>query len=308
VLLGGGGEDVLDGGAGRDVLDGGVGADEMIGGANIDRVVYGALDGQSVTLDNVRDDGAPGELDNVHSDVEDVAGGAGDDSLIGSDAANVLDGGEGNDRLEGRGDIDTYLGGAGADTLLAVDGLGEQVDCGDDADGGEADAVDALIACEAVVFTRRALPDVDGDGVALPGDCDDANAAIKPGATEVLNNDIDENCDGRPDFDRDGDGALARPGGADCDDGDAAIGPRAPEVRGNRVDENCDGPAEPFPIVDANVTLTSQFFPESRITLLLGLRVLDLRGRETVRLTCRGRGCRRNVDRTVRARRNQRST
>ena len=81
--------------------------------------------------------------------------------------------------------------------------------------------------------------DGDADGVEASADCDDADAAIRPGAPEVFGNGVDEDCNGRddadPDADRDG---FAVP--ADCDDTNAAIRPGALEIRGNTVDENCD--------------------------------------------------------------------
>lgn len=152
TLLGGSGNDLIDGGGGPDVLAGGSGADELNGGPDFDRVVYSDSGGQMITLDDARNDGTPGELDNVHSDIEDVAAGPGNDVVAGSDAANVLEGGDGDDRLDGRGGVDTYFGGLGADALFARDGLQERVECGPQTDTGEADTIDLLADCEGVLL------------------------------------------------------------------------------------------------------------------------------------------------------------
>ena len=120
--------------------------------------------------------------------------------------------------------------------------------------------------------------DADGDGYGDPAntteadsapdgyvsdntDCDDTNADVNPGATEVCNG-IDDNCDGQIDEgvmttyygDADGDGygdpantteACSAPDGyvtdnTDCDDNNAAVNPGATEVR-NGIDDDCDG-------------------------------------------------------------------
>jgi Ca2+-binding RTX toxin-like protein len=152
-LLGGPGNDRITSGGGPDVLDGGSGADDLRGGPGLDRVVYSNSAGQTITLNDVRDDGAPGELDNVHVDVEDVAAGPGDDTVIGSQAANFLDGGEGNDGLEGLGGVDAYFGGPGTDALFARDGLAERVQCGPETDSVDADTTDLLADCENVLLS-----------------------------------------------------------------------------------------------------------------------------------------------------------
>ncbi len=96
--------------------------------------------------------------------------------------------------------------------------------------------------------------------VANNTDCNDANAAVNPGATEVCNG-IDDDCDattdeGFPNFDGDSmadcvdpdddnDGSLDP---ADCNDFNATIYPGAPELC-NGIDDDCDG------IVDDNLAV-----------------------------------------------------
>jgi len=110
---------------------------------------------------------------------------------------------------------------------------------------------------------------VPGGYAELPGDCDDANDAVHPDATEICN-EIDDDCDGDIDDDDanldastglttwadvDGDGygdasassaaSCTVPSGrvedaTDCDDSDAAVHPAATEVC-NELDDDCDG-------------------------------------------------------------------
>ncbi len=146
--------------------------------------------------------------------------------------------------------------------------------------------VKARFVCEAgegsVEEPEAWYPDTDGDGwgdassyvlaVEQPSghvaqdlamDCDDADAAVHPGADERCN-EVDDDCDGAVDedavdtatwyADADGDGhgdtsvaaiACEAPSGhvaaaTDCDDADAAVHPGADE-RCNEVDDDCDG-------------------------------------------------------------------
>jgi hypothetical protein len=100
----------------------------------------------------------------------------------------------------------------------------------------------------------------------------------------------------RPDeIDADGDGFSAA---LDCDDRNRAIHPGAREIPGNAVDENCDGRREPYPVVSASVYLA--WLLHGRKTTIVALRVLDLQGREVIRLSCSGGGCRKSMNATVR--------
>jgi hypothetical protein len=98
-----------------------------------------------------------------------------------------------------------------------------------------------------------------------PGDCDDAEALVHPGALEVCNL-VDDDCNGvvdgadalgaqpwHPDADQDGWGdenvevvTCAQPPGytgddSDCDDSDPSIGPGQPDAPADGIDSDCDG-------------------------------------------------------------------
>jgi hypothetical protein len=75
-------------------------------------------------------------------------------------------------------------------------------------------------------------------------DCNDDNASVHPGATEICGNGIDDDCDGQVDEtcgspDNDGDGYTVAQG--DCNDNNASINPGATEICGNGIDDDCDG-------------------------------------------------------------------
>ena len=151
-LYGAGGDDRLDGAGGSDALEGGTGADDLRGGTgNDDAVTYANSNGVTVTLDDARNDGGPGEGDNVHRDVEHVYGGPGGDRLTGSGRRNTLDGGAGRDRLEAAGGRDSLFGGDGSDILEARDRQADEADCGRGEDVLAADRADRVRRCEWVV-------------------------------------------------------------------------------------------------------------------------------------------------------------
>jgi Ca2+-binding RTX toxin-like protein len=183
TLLGRGGNDLLFGGDGNDTLTGGVGADQVYGQAGNDRMIWNPGDGTDLNeggdgIDTVQVNGgngaeqftatangtrvrfdrvtpAPFTLDigttenlvvnaNGGDDRFDavgnlapllaltVDGGAGNDTLNGSNGADVLRGGDGDDIVDGDQGNDIALLGAGDDTFQWDPGNGSDVVEGQD--------------------------------------------------------------------------------------------------------------------------------------------------------------------------------
>jgi Ca2+-binding RTX toxin-like protein len=123
--------DQLTGDAGNNVLHGGGSSDQLFATQGID-----VLDGDIGNHDTVYFTDQPGvtaslatgtysfDVNNhgTMTNIDDLFGGAGNDSLTGNAAANILDGMEGNDTVAGGLGNDEIWGGAGSDTLIADGG------------------------------------------------------------------------------------------------------------------------------------------------------------------------------------------
>ena len=114
--------------------------------------------------------------------------------------------------------------------------------------------------------------DTDGDGKRpgiSGGDCNEKDANIHPGATEVAGNGKDDDCDGLADedaqnmpnttdtMDRDGDGQTVKDG--DCDDTNPMVKKGMAEICGDGLDNDCDGVADRSVDAMGNVTACSPF-------------------------------------------------
>jgi Ca2+-binding RTX toxin-like protein len=168
------GNDTLAGGGGNDHLEGGPGADDLGGGDGFDEASYaGATAPLSLSIGDGAGDGAAGENDDIHEDIEALAGGSGNDVLVGTAGPNrliayggqdVLRGGAGPDELIGWDDGDELDAGPGPDRVQAgdrdkphlKDGEVDVLSCRKQAPALEADSADVLRSCApAVVVSRR---------------------------------------------------------------------------------------------------------------------------------------------------------
>jgi hypothetical protein len=183
-----GANELADAGPGDDIL---VAAaldgpdDRYVGGPGIDLLVAGAVDPLHVNLATGALVAGP-QTDSV-SGIEDVTTTQGADTITGDSGSNIIEsafdffaaGGAGqplppdqSDTVNPGTGVDTVLTGAGDDTVNSNDGYGDFVRCGTGSDTVEADALDALIDCEAVNVVQVAPPpgaDVQGAVCAISG-------------------------------------------------------------------------------------------------------------------------------------------
>lgn len=127
-LYGGGGDDIMFGGVGNDYIEGGDGADQiagdagddiLIGDGGIDSVSYAsATTGVTVNLLLTDAQDTIGAGRDRLSDLEILIGSNHADRLTGGVGDNVIRGGDGNDRLMAFSGVDSLYGEAGDDTYI----------------------------------------------------------------------------------------------------------------------------------------------------------------------------------------------
>jgi len=229
TMIGGPGNDTIAGGPGFDTVSGDDGADVLRGGGGTnDAVNYGSSPvGVNVTINDVANDGAPGEHDDVRTDIEGVSGSGFADVINGSDDSEFLSGQAGVDTVRGFGGNDFLNGGPDADTIVG----------GDDNDsmrgGFGAPAADVFLGgdgTDGVVYDDR--PDASPLSLTLNDTADDGVA----GENDNIRQDV-ENVDGGPGDDtivgdlednllqgRDGNDDISGAGGDDLLRGDVSFG------------------------------------------------------------------------------------
>jgi hypothetical protein len=175
TIDGGEGSDSLSAGGGDDHLTGGTGSDELAGGDGFDEASYaGATEPLQLSIGDGPNDGAAGENDDIHADIEALAGGARDDVLTGTAGPN---------RLIAYGGEDVLRGGAGPDELIGWDD-GDELDAGPGPDRVQAGAEDRPLLKDGevdVLSCRKHAPAIEADGADVLRSCAPAVVASRRG-------------------------------------------------------------------------------------------------------------------------------
>jgi hypothetical protein len=144
-------DDVFRGNGDPNFFDGLAGADE---------IDYGFV-GTSVNVNLVTGMSTGGANDFLTS-IEDVTTSSdGEDTVVGNDVANVIQTRDLNDTVTGGGGSDTIITGQGDDSVFARDSTPDTIDCGDNGDTAELDALavdSAVTNCE--TLSRPVIPDL----------------------------------------------------------------------------------------------------------------------------------------------------
>jgi Ca2+-binding RTX toxin-like protein len=208
------GNDTLDAGPGNDELQSDSGSDNLIGGPGQDYVQFDRPITQASTVttpvqatsfeisfDDQANDGAKGsgETGNVHSDIEGLGTGNGDDTVRGGPAAEDIFTSGGNDTIDPGAGVDRVSAGRGDDTVKAVDSTTDVVDCGSgndnatvDLPGGQPARADVTLDCEALggtafppPVTPTPLPDLSAVKLALSVKTIKSKAFLKNGLLTI---------------------------------------------------------------------------------------------------------------------------
>jgi hypothetical protein len=116
----------------------------------------------------------------------------------------------------------------------------------DNCDSSDGDGDNDLDGYWAIDYLDR-VADAGADPLPIPegyaNDCDDADGTVYPGAVDFPYDGIDANCDGKNDYDADGDGFdsddLDDHVGTDCNDSDPAVYPGAADTWYDGIDSDC---------------------------------------------------------------------
>lgn len=152
ILTGNSLDNMLFGSDGNDFLEGKGGADRLLGGSGADFAVYtSSLEAVTVSLETGVATGGDAEGDTFDS-IEYVIGSAGDDTITGDGAGNLIEGGAGEDTLDGGEGMDA-ISYANSGAGIFIDLINQKVRTLKDGESSDADG-DTIANFEHVIATN----------------------------------------------------------------------------------------------------------------------------------------------------------